>query len=194
MRVIAGTARSIALLTRDGLETRPTADRVKEAEFNIIQFEIPGSSVLDLFGGSGQLGIECLSRGAKDAVIVDESFEAISMIRENLRRTKLTEKAQVVQSDYLSFLANCTKRFHLIFLDPPYRENFLEKALNRISEIDILSLDGIILCEHPSDKILTDTYSGLTRGKTYRYGKTAVTLYRKTEDTPSFSIQEEETE
>lgn len=182
MRVIAGTARSVPLLTRDGLETRPTADRVKEAEFNIIQFEIAGSSVLDLFGGSGQLGIECLSRGANEAVIVDASPDAVRMIKENLRRTKLTEKAQVIQSDYLSFLANCTKRFHLIFLDPPYRENFLENALKRISEIDILGLDGIILCEHPSDKVMTDGYAGLTRGKTYRYGKTAVTLYRKIED------------
>lgn len=179
MRVIAGTARSIPLLTREGLDTRPTADRVKEAEFNIIQFEIEGRAVLDLFGGSGQLGIECLSRGAKEAVIVDESSEAIRIIRENLRRTKLTEKAQVVQSDYRTYLANCTKQFQLIFLDPPYKENFLENALNRISEIDILSSGGIILCEHPSDKAISAEYPGLNRGKTYRYGKTALTVFRK---------------
>lgn len=178
MRVIAGTARSVPLLTREGLDTRPTADRVKEAEFNIIQFEIAGSSVLDLFGGSGQLGIECLSRGAKDAVIVDESSEAVRTIKENLRRTKLAEKAQVVQSDYLAFLANCTKRFHLIFLDPPYKENFLENAIKTISEIDILPSDGIILCEHSSDKALLP-YPGLIKGKTYRYGKTSLTIYRK---------------
>lgn len=179
MRVIAGTARSIPLLTREGLDTRPTADRVKEAEFNIIQFEIEGRAVLDLFGGSGQLGIECLSRGAKEAVIVDESSEAIRIIRENLSRTKLTEKAQVIQSDYLTYLANCTKQFQLIFLDPPYKENFLENALNKISEIDILSSGGIILCEHPSDKAISAEYPGLNRGKTYRYGKTALTVFRK---------------
>lgn len=179
MRVIAGTARSVPLLSRDGLDTRPTADRVKEAEFNIIQFEIEGRTVLDLFGGSGQLGIECLSRGAKEAVIVDQSAESIRIIKENLRRTKLTERAQVVQSDYLAFLSNCTKRFHLIFLDPPYRENFLENAIKSISEIDILLSDGIILCEHPSDKVLNDTFPGLIRGKTYRYGKSSLTLFRK---------------
>ena len=179
MRVIAGTARSVPLLTRDGLDTRPTTDRVKESEFNIIQFDIEGRTVLDLFGGSGQLGIECLSRGAKEAVIVDESSEAIRIIKENLRRTKLTEKAQVIQADYLSYLANCTKHFQLIFLDPPYKENFLENALKRISEIDILSSGGIILCEHPSDKTVFADYPGLNRGRSYRYGKTALTVFRK---------------
>lgn len=179
MRVIAGTARSVPLLTREGLDTRPTGDRVKEAEFNIIQFDIPGSTVLDLFGGSGQLGIECLSRGASGAVIVDQSKEAVRIIQENLRRTKLTEKAQVICADYLSYLANCTKQFRLIFLDPPYREKFLENAIKRISEIDILLSGGIILCEHPSDKSLPDDFSGLKKGKTYRYGKTSLTIYRK---------------
>lgn len=179
MRVIAGTARSIPLLSREGMETRPTADRVKEAEFNIIQFEIEGRSVLDLFGGSGQLGIECLSRGAKDAVIVDQSSEAVAVIKENLHRTKLAEQAQVVQSDYLSFLSNCTKTFQLIFLDPPYRENFLENALKRISEIDILSSGGIIICEHSSNQVLSSDFSGLIRGKPHRYGKTTLTVFRK---------------
>lgn len=194
MRVIAGTARSVPLLTREGLETRPTTDRVKESEFNIIQFEIPGSTVLDLFGGSGQLGIECLSRGAKEAVIVDANHEAVCMIRENLRRTKLADKAEVVQADYLSYLSKCTKRFHLIFLDPPYRENFLENALKRISEIDILHSGGIILCEHPSDKVDFAEYAGIKRGKTYRYGKTALTVFRKEQDhTSLFHKSQEET-
>ena len=179
MRVIAGTARSVPLLTREGLDTRPTADRVKEAEFSIIQFEIAGSTVLDLFGGSGQLGIECLSRGASEAVIVDQSKDAVRIIQENLRRTKLSEKAQVIQADYLSFLANCTKSFQIIFLDPPYQGNYLQNALKRISEIDILSPGGIILCEHSSELSLSDDFSGLKRGKTYRYGKTSLTIYRK---------------
>ena len=179
MRVIAGTAGSVPLLTREGLETRPTTDRVKESEFNIIQFEIAGSTVLDLFGGSGQLGIECLSRGAKEAVIVDANADAIRIIKENLHRTKLAEKAQVVQADYLSYLSKCTKTFQMIFLDPPYRENFLENALKMISEIDILHSGGIILCEHPSDKVLSDTYPGLRQGKSYRYGKTTLTVFRK---------------
>lgn len=179
MRVIAGTARSIPLLSLKGEATRPTTDRVKESVFNILQFEIEGRNVLDLFGGSGQLGIECLSRGAKEAIIVDKSSDAIRIIKENLKRTKLAEKALVIQSDYMSYLANCTKRFHLVLLDPPYRENFLENAINKISEIDILSSDGIILCEHPSDKVILADYQGLVQEKTYRYGNTSLTILRK---------------
>lgn len=178
MRVIGGTARSIPLITREGLETRPTGDRVKEAEFNILQFQLPGARVLDLFGGSGQLGIEALSRGAAEATIVDCSPEAIRIIQENLRRTKLEASAQVIRADYEDFLTNCTKKYQIILLDPPYRENFLENALKRISEIDILLSGGIIICERPVDKMLGD-YPGLTHTREYRYGKTALTVYRK---------------
>jgi 16S rRNA (guanine(966)-N(2))-methyltransferase RsmD len=137
MRVGAGTARSIPLKSREGIDTRPTADRVKEAVFNILQFDVPGARVLDLFGGSGQLAIEALSRGAESAVIVDNSPEALSVIRENLERTRLKEHAQTVRADYLEYLDRCRDSFRLIFLDPPYREIFLETALKRISEIDV---------------------------------------------------------
>ena len=178
MRVIAGTARSVPLLSRDGLDTRPTTDRVKEAIFNIIQFEIEGRQILDLFGGSGQMAIEALSRGAAGAVIVDQSKDSVSIIRQNLQKTKLTEKAKVVCADYMEYLNRCKKRFDLIFLDPPYREKFLENALNRISEIDILKSGGIIVCERPAEKALPDAYAAFRRVRDYRYGRTGVTVYR----------------
>ena len=178
MRVIAGTARSIPLLSRDGLDTRPTADRVKEAIFSVIQFEIEGRRVLDLFAGSGQMAIEALSRGAAEAVLVDQSKESISIIRQNLNKTRLADRARVVCSDYMEFLNKANGGFDLIFLDPPYREKFLENALKRISEIDILKSGGIIVCERPADKALPDDFAAFRRVRDYRYGRTGVTLYR----------------
>ena len=178
MRVIAGTARSVPLLSREGLDTRPTSDRVKEAVFNIIQFELEGRSVLDLFGGSGQMAIEALSRGAKDAVIVDQSRDSVSIIRQNLKKTRLEAQAEPICSDYMDYLNRTNKRFDLVFLDPPYHQKFLENALNKISEIDILKSGAIIVCERPSEKSLPDRYGGLRRIKDYRYGRTGITLYR----------------
>ena len=179
MRIITGTARGKRLQTPEGLHTRPTTDRVKEAVFSIIQFEIEGRRFLDLFAGSGQMGIEALSRGASRAVFVDGRREACSLVQENLKRTKLAQQAQVVQSDYLSYLDRCRETFDLVFLDPPYAEEFLENSLKRISEIDILSDHGIIICERPAEKQLDFAIPGLQRGKDYRYGKTWITLFRK---------------
>ena len=178
MRVISGSARSIPLISRDGLDTRPTSDRVKEAIFSVIQFEIEGRQVLDLFGGSGQMAIEALSRGAAGAVIVDQSKDSISVIRKNLEKTRLADRAEVICADYMEYLGRTKKKFDLIFLDPPYREKFLENALKRISEIDILKSGGIIICERPADKILPDDYGSFSRAKDYRYGKTGITVYR----------------
>lgn len=179
MRVITGKARGVSLKTPDGLVTRPTADRVKEALFSIIQFEVPGAKVLDLFGGTGQLGIEALSRDAKSAVFVDEREDACKLIRENLKRTRLEETARVVRSDYADFLKKCRETFNIIFLDPPYAEKFLENALNLITEIDILETGGIIVAERPVEKDQLPDFSGYTRSKDYKYSKTILTIYRK---------------
>jgi len=159
--------------------TRPTTDRVKEALFSIIQFDIPGARVLDLFGGTGQLGIEALSRGAKSTVFVDEREEACKLIRENLKRTRLEQDAKVVRSDYLDYLSRCREKYDMIFLDPPYAEVFLENALKRITEIDILQSDGIIVTERPLGKELPWEMEGYIRSRDYKYGKTLLTLYRK---------------
>ena len=179
MRVVAGAARGVALKTPEGLVTRPTADRVKEAMFSILQFDLPGTAVLDLFGGTGQLGIEALSRGAKSAVFVDEGEKACALIKENLRRTKLEGQAKVVRSDYLQFLRQTKEKFDIILLDPPYAEVFLENALKCITEIDILQSGGIIVCERPIEKELPFEFAGYSRSKDYKYGRTFVTLYRK---------------
>ncbi len=179
MRVITGKARGVSLKTPEGMLTRPTADRVKEALFSIINFDIPGARVLDLFGGTGQLGIEALSRGAESAVFVDAREDACRLIRENLKRTRLEGEGRVVRSDYLDYLRRCREQYHIIFLDPPYAEDFLENALKCITEIDILQSNGIIVTERPLGKELPWDYPGYTRSKDYKYGKTLLTLYRK---------------
>ena len=179
MRVIAGKAKGIVLKTPEGMQTRPTADRVKEALFSILQFDLPGTRVLDLFGGTGQLGIEALSRGASAAVFVDQSETACKLIKENLRRTKFDQKGKVVRADYLEYLSRCREQYDIIFLDPPYAEVFLENALKRIAEIDILQSGGIIVAERPLGKDLPWDFDGFTRSKDYKYGKVLLTLYRK---------------
>ena len=179
MRVITGKARGVQLKPPDGMATRPTSDRVKEALFSIIQFEIPGATVLDLFGGTGQLGIEALSRGAKRAVFVDAGEPACRLIQENLKRTRLEADASVIRSDYMAYLNRCKEKFQIIFLDPPYAEVFLENALKCITEIDILQSGGIIVAERPLGKDLPWEFDGFTRSRDYKYGNTLLTVYRK---------------
>ena len=179
MRVISGRARGVRLKTPEGMQTRPTADRVKEALFSILQFELPGKRVLDLFGGTGQLGIEAISRGAKEAVFVDQSDKACKLIQENLRLAKMEKEGRVIRSDYLAFLKNTREKFNIILLDPPYAEVFLENALNLITEIDILYSDGIRVSECPFGKVLPGKIPGYTRSKDYKYGNTVLVLYHK---------------
>ena len=179
MRVITGKARGVQLKTPDGMQTRPTADRVKEALFSIINFDLPGAAVLDLFGGTGQLGIEALSRGAKSATFIDAREDACKIIRENLKRTKLESQGRVVRSDYLAYLRRCREKFDIILLDPPYAEVFLENALKCITEIDILQSGGIIVAERPVEKELPFEFEGYIRSRDYKYGKTLLTIYRK---------------
>ena len=179
MRVISGKARGVNLKTPAGTATRPTADRVKEAVFSIIQFDLPGATVLDLFGGTGQLGIEALSRGAKNAVFVDERDDACKLIKENLKRTKLEDEGRVIRSDYSAFLKSTSQKFDIIFLDPPYAEVFLENSLNLITQIDILQSGGIIVTERPVEKELLLDFTGYNRSKDYKYGNTLITLFRK---------------
>lgn len=182
MRVITGSARGVRLQAPKGMDTRPTLDQVKEGIFSAIQFEVEGRRVLDLFAGSGQMGIEALSRGAKSAVFVDMRQDACAVVRANLEKTRLTLNAQVLRSDYLSYLSHCRETFDLIFLDPPYAEIFLENALKSISEIDILSECGILICERPAEKTLPAQIGCLHVSREYRYGRVAVSLYRKNND------------
>ncbi len=173
MRVITGSARGRRLETLEGDEVRPTTDRVKEALFSIIQFQVEGRHVLDLFAGSGQLGIEALSRGAASCVFVDASRAAYDIIQKNLRETKLS--AQVLQTDSLAYLSRCTAKFDLAFLDPPYGKGLLQKVLPLLARC--MNVGGTILCESPSDEALPQEAGNFIRAKTRRYGSTALTIY-----------------
>ena len=179
MRVISGTLRGLKLKSPEGLGTRPTLDRVKEALFSMLFSRTADACVLDLFAGSGALGIEALSRGAAHCTFVDKGREPIAVIQENLKKTRLEDRAEIVQADYSSYLKTCRAQFDLILLDPPYAEIFLETALKIISEIDILTNSGIIVCERPFDKTLPEHIPGLVRYRDYRYGKAAVTIFRR---------------
>lgn len=179
MRVITGTARGRKLGQLQGMETRPTTDQVKESIFNIIQFDVEGRRVLDLFGGTGQLGIEALSRGAAGCTFVDQRREAVALIRSNLKLCGLSDRARVVQGEALGFLSTVRETYHLVFLDPPYGTNLLENAIKKIAEIDMLSENGIIICESPVEKILPELAHPYHKGREYRYGKIKITVYRK---------------
>lgn len=179
MRVITGSARGCRLKELEGMETRPTTDRVKEGLFNIIQFDIEGRKILDLFAGTGQLGIECLSRGAASAVFVDRRPDAVKLIKENLKVTSLTDKGRVVSGDSVEFLKSIREKFDIIFLDPPYEAGVLEPVIAHIAKFDILSPHGIIVAEHPANKALPVLSAPYRLHRTYRYGKIALTIYRR---------------
>lgn len=147
LRVIAGSARGTKLVCPAGLTVRPTHDRVKEAVFSMLTGRIEGTAVLDAFAGTGALGIEALSRGAKHAVFVDSSSDSLQTVSANLEKTHLMQQAQMVKSDYLTYLTQTTNRFDLIFLDPPYWAGFMQSALTAIHEHHLLASDGVIYCE-----------------------------------------------
>lgn len=181
MRVITGTARGRRLKELEGMETRPTTDRVKEGIFNIIQFDIEGRRVLDLFAGTGQLGIEALSRGAASAVFVDQRRDAAALTKDNLKITELSDRGQVVCGDAMAYLAGVKGKFDLIFLDPPYAAKLWDNALAAISRFDILSNHGIIVCESPLEQEMPEMAPPYYLHRTYRYGKIKVTTYHREE-------------
>ena len=178
MRVITGIARGRNLATLSGNDVvRPTSQKVKEAIFSAIQFDIEGRRVLDLFSGSGQLGIEALSRGALSAVFVDSSSDALSVVNENLKVTGLLGKATVLKRDYKTFISATDKTFDIAFLDPPYNKGILLDALTLTA--NVMSDYGIIVCEHPPEVELPQNINGFAVSRTYKYGKITLTVYRK---------------
>lgn len=153
MRVISGTARGTNLETLEGNNTRPTLDRVKEALFNIIQCYIVDAKVLDLFAGSGALGIEALSRGAKTCIMCDKSYEAIQIINKNIKKTHLEGKAKVIKNDYKKALELLQgQKFDVIFIDPPYALDIAVNSIKAIIEFNLLADDGIIILETDNEK------------------------------------------
>lgn len=180
MRIITGIARGRNLRTLEGLHTRPTADKVKQAMFNIVQHDIEGRQVLDLFGGSGQLGLEAASRGAAAVTIVENDRKAQQIVGENIRACKLEQGCRLVASDAFAFLGRQKKEsFDLIFLDPPYGGTLLNRALAEICRIDILRQGGIILCESAAEDQLDPLPSPYQVNKTYRYGRICLTAISK---------------
>ena len=178
MRVITGIARGRSLITLSGEDiVRPTSQKVKEAVFSAIQFDIEARRVLDLFSGSGQLGIEALSRGAQSAVFVDSSAEAIGVINTNLKSTGLLDKATVVRRDYKVFVSTTKEQFDIAFLDPPYNKGILLDALTLTTTV--MSDYGIIVCEHPPEVKLPETVGGFSVSRTYKYGKIMLTVYKR---------------
>lgn len=176
MRVITGLARGRRLETLPGETTRPTSEKVKESLFSAIQFDIEGRRVLDLFAGSGQLGIEALSRGASGCVFVDKNTEAVKIIRQNLQHTGLSAAAQVLGTDALTYLNRPGDRFDLVFLDPPYAAELLLPALSKVAPL--VNDGGIIVCETEEGIELPDRVDRFTVARTYRFGRIYVWLYR----------------
>lgn len=179
MRVITGTARGRKLGELKGRETRPTTGKVKEGVFSALQFDIEGRRVLDLFAGTGQLGIEALSRGAASGTFVDRSAEAARLVRDNLALCGLAERAQVVCADAMDYLTSLRAQYDLIFLDPPYEGDTLERALAHIARFDILAPRGIIVAECPAEKKLPALSAPYELCREYRYGRIKAVVYRR---------------
>lgn len=176
MRVITGTARGRKLKTPENYDIRPTTDSVKEAVFNIIQFDVEGRRVLDLFAGTGQLGIEALSRGAAECIFVDRDKAAADIVRQNLTACGLS--ARVAGEDALGYLDTCG-RFDLVFVDPPYDSGIYDAVLQKINSVDILSDGGIIICESRRETPMPAVSAPYYMGREYNYGKVKITVYRK---------------
>ena len=182
MRVITGTARGRRLKELAGMETRPTTDRVKEGLFNIIQFDIEGRRVLDLFAGTGQLGIEALSRGAASATCVDMRRDAANLVGENLKLTGLQDRGRVICGDAMAFLDTCREKFDIVFLDPPYDAGLLEQAIAKITQFDILRQHGIMICESKVSWALPPLEGPYVFHRAYRYGQIKLTVCRREGD------------
>lgn len=177
MRIITGKARGKKLVTLEGKDVRPTSDKIKESLFNILQFNIEGRTFLDLFAGSGQIGLEAISRGAEKAVFVDSSKKSIAVIEENIRNCGFTAESKVVNADSLMYIRHCPETFDVAFIDPPYRTGILQEVLPYVAEA--MNDGGIIICEHPADEAAPEELGEFKKLKDYKYGKIILTSYRR---------------
>lgn len=179
VRVISGSARGLKLNTPGDDRVRPTTDRVKESMFNIVQDWVYDSQVLDLFAGSGALGIEALSRGASQAVFCDNSLDSIKIIKSNIEKAKVVDRSQIVSGDFKRCLRDMEAKnqsFDMIFVDPPYYEGLFEEVLDTIRSCKILKKDGIVIVEHDAKKPIGQV-EGLEVYKEKKYGITMLTFY-----------------
>ncbi|MGL4797372.1 MAG: 16S rRNA (guanine(966)-N(2))-methyltransferase RsmD [Paraclostridium sp.] len=180
MRVISGKVRGLKLNAPKSDDVRPTTDRVKESLFNIINGYIIDSQILDLFAGTGSLGIECLSRGASKCVFVDASKSSIDIVKSNIKKARVDSESEVMNIDCKSAIDKLKARnekFDVIFMDPPYYENLFVNSLEKISESKLLKEDGIIVVEHDTKEKLPDCVGELIKQKSKKYGNTTLTFY-----------------
>ena len=171
MRVIAGSARSVPLIAPQGLDTRPTTDKIKETLFNMINFDLPDCVFIDLYSGSGAIGIEAISRGARHAYFVEKNKKGCEIIVKNLAKTKLTEHATVIKKDVLSALSVMGSAYDIIFLDPPYALGSEADVLSKIKENHLLKEDGFVIIEadlHRDFSFVNEIGFEITRQKTYK--------------------------
>ena len=178
MRIISGARRGHKLLDFEGMDIRPTTDRVKESMFNLIQENISEARVLDVFSGSGALTFEALSRGAESAVCIDKDKRSVDIIRKNAQTLNYEDKCEILNTDSIEYLNRCNGEFDIIFLDPPYNKGFIEPVLSIIAEKGIISDEGIIVLESDDTDFCSDI-DGLERIKQRKYGRTYVTVYKK---------------
>jgi 16S rRNA (guanine966-N2)-methyltransferase len=179
MRIITGSAKGTKLKAPRGLDTRPTADRVKESVFNILGDIVIAAQVLDIFAGTGNLGLEALSRGAKTAVFIDNNTESIDIIKENASHTKLGEHSQVYKSDVLKALDRLEQNnqsFDLIFCDPPYNKGLIHAVLQKINNHSILKTNGVLVMEHSKHEKIADEWETLQLKRVERYGETLISF------------------
>ena len=179
MRIITGVARGIRLETLDGLDTRPTAERVKESVFSMLQFEIENRNVLDLFAGSGQLGLEALSRGALSCTFVEKSLDAMNIVKKNAKKTKLIDKCKILNIDYKDYLrqSKIRDKFDIVFLDPPYSQKIIPEILECLVRFDMLNTNAKIICESEDD--IEYSRAGLETIKHNKYGRAYITVLTK---------------
>ena len=186
MRVIAGNSRGRKLTSPKGETPRPTTDRVKESMFNILQMYLPQAEVVDVFAGTGQLGIEALSRGAASCLFIDNNKQAHELQKENLMNTHLMEKASVVLGNYVSILQHTSKMFHVALVDPPYDANLVLPALEVLAAR--MHENAVVLCETKRKELLPDTVLTLKKQKEYLYGQIKLTLYEKTAEKKEIQV------
>ena len=179
MRIITGTAKGTKLETLDGLDTRPTSERVKESVFSMLQFELEQRRVLDLFAGSGQMGLEALSRGAAVCTFVEKNTEAMEIVKRNAKKTRLAEKCRIVNVDYKDYLRGARRgeKFDIVFLDPPYKQKIIPDILEQLVKLDLLAPNAKVVCESEDD--IEYTADGLETVRHNKYGRVFITVLTK---------------
>ena len=181
MRIITGSAKGMTLFSPKGNQVRPTTEMAKEGMFSSIQFDIEGARVLDLFSGSGQLGLEALSRGAAFAVFVDASQDSINLTRQNVVKTGFSDKSRIIRSEYGEYIKNAGKqgeKFDFVFVDPPYGKELIPEIVKRLLKNEVLNEGAVLLCETDNGEVELDKTEGIASVKKYKYGKTFVYMVR----------------